>query len=467
MSTLKIDKGVIADITCNYNCSDATIKILNFSFNLLAAEKSLNKSDYIAKIEAMGFKKNSPAIKTHLKIAQIFSEFKDKTEIFKNILPSTIYKLTQKKYAPVIKLLQCSKTPVYQTDIENMMSRVKSNKNPVIEGWNIDNKGNKYLRTETSRIYDKQAGEAMLHFEKTGLNRQEIITKALKIAYGLYQKTGESLPNIGNENAEEEIIKEEIKTVNRSPKATAEEVTQTWKDYQMNMLCNRLIRDKLIPDIDSNIYQSITKLGCQVKEYAELIETMENQKYNLNEDEIFKKAITDLKNERNSCINKVKTIACDTGYEIIEDRLINNNELVWKCTPKINAIAPEQMLTISPIRYRNIFQPEEILKKAINQEISWQSIKKALFSIYEFTQNNPYNYLESVLSRLDSKVKTSIKQIFPKSFYKLNHSFTKGKIYDYVYLLPANLVFIRYSEQNQEIVPECLVEKRLNNFAIR
>ena len=88
MSSLKIDKGVIADITCNYSCSDATIKILNFSFNLPEAQKSLKKSDYIAKIEAIGFKKNSPALRTHLKIAQVFSDFKDKTEIFKNILPS-------------------------------------------------------------------------------------------------------------------------------------------------------------------------------------------------------------------------------------------------------------------------------------------------------------------------------------------------------------------------------------------
>ena len=175
MSSLKIDKGVIADITCNYSCSDATIKILNFSFNLLEAQKSLKKSDYIAKIEAIGFKKNSPALRTHLKIAQVFSDFKDKTEIFKNILPITIYKLTQKRYIPVLKLLLCSKVSVSQTDVENMMSQVRDNKKTVSRGWNTDNKGNKYLKTETSRIYDNCAGEAILQFEKTGLSREQIL----------------------------------------------------------------------------------------------------------------------------------------------------------------------------------------------------------------------------------------------------------------------------------------------------
>lgn len=50
---------------------------------------------------------------------------------------------------------------------------------------------------------------------------------------------------------------------------------------------------------------------------------------------------------------------------------------------------------------------------------------------------------------------------------KLNHSLTRGNIYDYVYLLPPNLVLIRYSEQEKEIVPECLVEKRLSTIATR
>lgn len=459
---LKATDGILITNVCkDYSCSDATIKILNFSFSLLEAQTSLNKSDYIAKIQAMGLKKNSPALRTHLKIAQLFSEFKDKTEILKNILPSTIYKLTQKRYTPIIKLLLCSKTAPSQTDVENMMSRVRDNKKTTSKGWNIDNKGNKYLKTESPRIYDEKAGEAILHFEKMGLNRQEIVTKALIIAYEISQKTGESLQDIANESVEEEI-----KAENHLPKQDNEELHQTWKEFQIDISRNRLIRDKLIPNIDSNIYQSVTKLGCQAREYADLIETMEKQEYNSNEDEVFKEAIINLKNERNNCIEQAKTIARDTGYEIIEDKLTNNNELVWKCAPQINAIAPEQILTISPIKYHNIFQPEEILKKAINQEISWKSIKKTLFSIYEFTQNNPHNYLESVLSQLDAKSRKNIREVFPKSLSKLNHSLTRGKIYDYVYLLPPDLVLIRYTEQDQEIVPEYLVEKRLSNVAI-
>lgn len=458
MSSLKIDKGVIADITCDDNCSDATIKILYFSFHLLEAQKSLKKSDYIAKIEAMGFKKNSPALRTHLKIAEVFSEFKYKTEILENILPSTIYKLTQKRYAPVIKLLLCSKTSPSQADVENMMSRVRDNKKSTSKGWNIDNKGNKYLNTQTSRIYDEQAGEAILQFEKTGLNRKEIIATVLKIVNGISQKTGKSLQDI----AKEEIIEKHT----QEPDNT-EEVPQTWNEFQINVSRNRLIRDNLIPDINTNIYQSVTKLACEAKEYSETIENLESQEYNSNEDEIFKVAIINTKNERNNCIDKSKTIASDSGYEIIEDKLTSNNELVWKCAPDINTIASEKISAVSPIKYRNIFQPEEILKKAIEQEVSWENIKRTLYSIYEFTKNNPHNYLESVLSQLDSKVRKKIREVFPKSMSKLNHSLTRGNIYDYVYLLPPNLVLIRYSEQEKEIVPECLVEKRLSTIATR
>ncbi len=459
MSILKIDNGVIADITCNYNCSDATIKILDFSFNLLEAQKSLKKSDYIARIEAMGLNKKSPALRTHLKIAQVFFEFKDKTEIIKNILPNTIYKLTQKRYAPVIKLLLCSKTAPSQTDVENMISRVISNKKTTSRGWNIDDKGNKYLNTQTSRIYDEQAGEAILQFEKTGLNRKEIIATVLKIVNGISQKTGKSLQDI----AEEEI---NIEKDTQEPDNT-EEIPPTWKEFQINISRNRLIRDKHIPDINSNIYQSVTKLGCQVQEYSELIKRIKTQKYNSDEDEIFKKAISSVKDEQNSFINQAKTIALNAGYEIIEERLINNNELVWKCAPQINTIAKEQILAISPIKYRSIFQPEEILKRAINQEITWKSIKQALFSIYEFTQHNSHNYLESAILQFDSKTRKNIREILPKSLSKLNHSLTRGKIYDYAYLLPSSLVLIKYSEQEQEIIPESLVEKRLNNVAIR
>ena len=275
MSSLKIDKGVIADITCNYNCSDATIKILNFSFNLLEAQKSLKKSDYIAKIEAMGFKKNSPALRTHLKIAQAFSEFKYKTEILKNILPITIYKLTQKRYTPVLKLLLCSKVSVSQTDVENMMSQVRDNKKTTSRGWNTDNKGNKYLKTETSRIYDEQAGEALLHFEKAGSNRKEIIAAALKIAYKVSLDSGKSLQEINGESNTEEI-----KAENHPPQSdNTEEAPQTWKEFQINISRNRLIRDNLIPNINSNIYQSVTKLACQAKEYSELIKNLGNQEY--------------------------------------------------------------------------------------------------------------------------------------------------------------------------------------------
>lgn len=454
---------IIAEISNNCSCSDATTKILLFSFKLLEAQKSLAKSEYTAKIEAMGLKKNSPALRIHLKIAQIFSDFKDKPEILKNILPSTIYKLTQKKYAPVIKLLLCSKTTPSQTDVEDMMSRVRDNKNTTSSGWNIDNKGNKYLKTESPRIYDEKAGEAILQFEKTGLNRQEIITNVLNIVYELFQKTGKSLLEI-----KEEIQKEQIEVKKPLQLDIVQETHQTWKEFQIETSRNRLIRDNIIPDINSNAYQSVTKLACQTKEYSQLIETIENQEYNSNENEVFKEAIISLKNERNNCINQAKTIASDTGYEIIEDKLINNNELVWKCAPQINAIATEQILTSSPIKYRNIFQPEEILKNALNQTISWDNLRKTLFSIYEFTQNNPHNYLESVLSQLDSKVRKNIREIFPKSLSKLNHSLTRGKIYDYIYLLPPDLVLIRYSdlEEEQEIVPECLVEKRLSNIPI-
>ena len=335
---------MIADITCNYNCSDATIKILNFSFNLLEAQKSLNKPDYIAKIEAMGFNKNSPALRTHLKIAEVFSEFKHKTEILKNILPSTIYKLTQKRYAPVIKLLLCSKVSVSQTDVENMMSRVRDNKKPTSKGWNIDNKGNKYLKTETSRIYDEQAGEALLQFEKTGLNRKEIIAAALKIAYKVSLDSGKSLQEINGESNTKEI-----KAENYPPQSdNTEEAPQTWKEFQISISRNRLIRDNLIPPIDNNIYQSVTELACQAKEYSELIENLGNQGYDSNEDKIFKEAIINLKNEINSCINQAKNVARDAGYEIIEDKLTNNNELVWKCAPNINTIAPEIMSAVSP-----------------------------------------------------------------------------------------------------------------------
>ncbi|MEM6752660.1 MAG: hypothetical protein AAF630_06810, partial [Cyanobacteria bacterium P01_C01_bin.38] len=73
---------------------------------------------------------------------------------------------------------------------------------------------------------------------------------------------------------------------------------------------------------------------------------------------------------------------------------------------------------------------------------------------------------ESVLSQLDAKSRKNVREVFPQSLNKLKHSFTKGQIFDYVYLLPQNLVLIRYSEEEQEIVPECLVEKRLNNIAI-
>lgn len=459
MSSLKIDKGVIADITCNYNCSDATIKILNFSFNLLEAQKSFKKSDYIAKIEAMGFKKNSPAVRTHLKIAQVFSEFKDKTEILKNILPITIYKLTQKRYAPVIKLLLCSKVSVSQTDVEDMMSRVRdNNKKAISKGWNIDDKGNKYLNTQTSRIYDEQAGEAMLQFEKTGLNRKEIIATVLKIVGGISQKTGKSLQDIAEEEINVEPTQEPDKT---------EEASQTWKEFQINVSRNRLIRDNLIPDINDDIYQSVNKLACEAKEYSELINNLENQQYDSNEDEVFQKAITSLKNERNNCIDEAKTIASDAGYEIIEDKLVNSNELLWKCVPDINTIAPEVISTVSLIKYRSISQPEEILKKAIERDVCWENIKKALFSIYEFTQNNSHHYLESVLSQFDSKTRKNIREVLPKSLSKLNHSLTRGYIYDYVYLLPPDLILIRYSEQEQEILPECLVEKRLSSVAIR
>ena len=436
------------------------------SSNLLEAKKSLKNSDYIAKVESLGLKKNSSALKIHLKIAERFTPFKDKLTILENILPSTIYKLTQKKYSPVIQLLLCSKTAPSQSDVEDMMSRVRNNKNQnTSKGWNTDNKGNKYLKTETPRIYDEQAGEAIFQFEKTGLNRYEIITKALKIAYEISQKTGKSLQDIAF-NSDFEEIKAENHSF-QTDNVEVEDFHQTWKEFQIDISRNRLIRDKLIPDINSSLYQSVTKLGCQAKEYSELIETIENQEYNSNEDEAFFSAITNIKYERNYCIEQAQNIAQNAGYEIIEDKLINNNELVWKSAPQINTIATEQILTISPIKYRNIFEPEEILKNAINQEISWDNLRKALFSLYEFTQNNPHNYLESVISQLDSKIRKNIREIFPKSLSKLNHSLTRGKIYDYVYLLPPDLVLIRYSEQDQEIVPECLVEKRLSNITIR
>lgn len=419
----------------------------------------MNKSDYIAQIKSLGLKNDSSALRRHLKIAETFAPFKDKVEILTNILPNTIYKLTQKRYTPVIKLLSCSKTAPSQTDVEDMMSRVRNNKKTTSKGWNIDSKGNKYLRAEITRIYDEQAGEAILQFEKTGLNRQEIITTVLKIAYKLSQDAGKSLQDIANQNVEEEI-----RVQNYLPQLdNTDEIPQTWKEFQINVSRNRLIRNKLIPDINSDIYQSVTKLGCQTKEYSELIETIKQQEYNSNEDVVFKEAITNIKNERDNCIELAQNIARDAGYEIIENKLINNNELVWKCAPKINAIAVEQILAINPIKYQKIFQPEEILKKAINQKISWENLKKVLFNIYEFTQN----YLESVLSQLDSKIRKNIREIFLKSFNKLDHSLTRGEIYDYVYLLPPDLVLIRYSEQYQEIVPECLVEKRLSNIGIR
>ncbi|NJL81635.1 MAG: hypothetical protein HC917_28015 [Richelia sp. SM2_1_7] len=96
-----------------------------------------------------------------------------------------------------------------------------------------------------------------------------------------------------------------------------------------------MIRDNYIPDIDSNTYQSVTELACQVKEYSQLIETIENQEYNSNEAETFFAAIDGIKNEQNDCINEVKTIAANAGCEIIEDKLIFNNELVWKCAHRL------------------------------------------------------------------------------------------------------------------------------------
>ncbi|MEO1375894.1 MAG: hypothetical protein AAFW70_16580, partial [Cyanobacteria bacterium J06635_10] len=279
-------ENTIADSFRDCNL-DATVKILNFSFNLLEAQESLKRSDYIAKIEAMGLKKNSPELRTHLKIARIFSEFKSKTEILKNILPSTIYKLTQKRYTPVIKLLLCSKSAVSQADVEDMMSRVRDNKKATSKGWNIDNKGNRYLKTEVPRIYDEQAGEALLYFETTGLNRTEIISAALKIVCGISKNTGKSLQNIASESNVEEI-----KAENHSPQSdNTEETPQTWKEFQINVSRNRLIRDNLIPDINNDIYQSITRLACQTKEYSELIKNLENQEYSSNEDEIFQEAI--------------------------------------------------------------------------------------------------------------------------------------------------------------------------------
>ena len=261
---------------------------------------------------------------------------------------------------------------------------------------------------------------------------------------------------------------EEIKAENYPPQSdNTEEAPQTWKEFQISISRNRLIRDNLIPNINSNIYQSVTELACQAKEYSELIENLGNQRYDSNEDKIFKEAIINLKNEINSCINQAKNVARDAGYEIIEDKLTNNNELVWKCAPNINTIAPEIMSAVSPIKYRNIFQPEEILKKAIEREISWENIKKALYHIHEFTQNNQHNHLEFILKQLDCKARKTIREVFPKSFSKLNHSLTRGYIYDYIYLLPPNLVLIRYSEQEQVIVPEFLVVKNLSNVAIR
>ena len=443
------------------NYSDATIKLLLFSFNLLEARKSLDKSEYIAIIQAMGLKKNSPSLRIHLKIAQIFSEFKDKVEILKNILPRTIYKLTQKRYAPVIELLLCSRTAPSQMDVENMMGQVRDNKKTTSRGWITDNKGNSYIKTETPRIYDNLAGEAILQLEKAGFDRPEIITTAVKLVYDLYLETGKFSQDILNE-----IQFEQTEVENHlEEQDNTEEILQTWKEFQINTSRNRLIRDNLIPDIDSSTYQSVTELGCQVKEYSQLTKTIENQEYNLNEDEIFFEAINGIKNEQNDCINEAKTIGADAGYEIIEDKLIFNNELVWKCAPQVDVIAQEQMLAINPIKYRDIFQPEEIIKKAISQEISWDNLKKSLYRIYELTQNNPHHYLESVLSQLDAKTRKIVREIFPESLSKLKHSLTKGQIFDYVYLLPQNLVLIRYSEEEQEIVPECLVETRLSNIA--
>ncbi|MGB3651135.1 MAG: hypothetical protein WBA41_07990, partial [Rivularia sp. (in: cyanobacteria)] len=99
----------------------------------------------------------------------------------------------------------------------------------------------------------------------------------------------------------------------------------------------------------------------------------------------------------------------------------------------------EQILAISPIKYRSIFQPEEILKRAINQEISWKSIKQALFSIYEFTQHNSHNYLESAILQFDSKTRKNIREILPKSLSKLNHSLTRGKISEGATIQPQTL----------------------------
>ncbi|NJO60321.1 MAG: hypothetical protein HC836_19230 [Richelia sp. RM2_1_2] len=423
----------------------------------------MEKSEYRAKIEAMGLKKNSSELRTHLKIAQIFSDFKDKVEILENLLPSTIYKLTQKRYAPVIRLLLCSKTAPSQIDVENMMSRVRGDKKATSRGWITDNKGDSYIKTETPRIYDEQAGEAILQLEKTGLNRPEILTAAVKLVYDLYLETGKFPQDMkgeiqGEQSEAQNHLKEQDNTEERS---------QTWKEFQIETSRNRLIRDNYIPDIDSNTYQSVTELACQVKEYSQLIETIENQEYNSNEAETFFAAIDGIKNEQNDCINEVKTIAANAGCEIIEDKLIFNNELVWKCAPQIDVIAQEQMLAINPIKYRDIFQPEEIIKKAISQEISWDNLKKSLYRIYELTQNNPHHYLESVLSQLDAQSRKNVREVFPQSLSKLKHSLTKGQIFDYVYLLPQNLVLIRYSEEEQEIVPECLVEKRLSNIAIR
>ena len=444
------------------NYSDATKKILLFSFKLFEARKSLEKSEYKAKIEAMGLKKNGSELRIHLKIAQIFSGFKNKVEILKNILPGTIYKLTQKRYAPVIRLLLCSKTPPSQIDVENMMSRVRGNKKTTSRGWITDNKGNSYIKTETPRIYDKQAGEAILQLEKTGLDRAEIITTAVKLIHNLYLETGKFPQDIVGE-----VIKEQIEAENHPEEQdNSEEFCQTWKEFQIETSRNRLIRDNLIPDIDSSTYQSVAEIGCQVKEYSQLIEAIENQEYSSNEDEIFSEAIDTIKNEQNNCITEAEAIAADAGFKIIEDKLINNNELIWKCAPQIDVIAQEQMLAINPIKYRDIFQPEEIIKKAISQEISWDSLKKSLYRIYELTQNNPHHYLESVLSQLDTKTRKSIREVFPQSLSKLKHSLTKGQIFDYVYLLPQNLLLIRYSEEEQEIVPECLVEKRLSNIAL-
>ena len=444
------------------NYSEATLKLLLFSFNLLEARKSLDKSEYIAKIEAMGLKKNSPSLRIHLKIAQIFSEFKDKVEILKNILPRTIYKLTQKRYAPVIELLLCSETAPSQMDVENMMAQVRDNNLTTSRGWITDNKGNSYIKTETSRIYDRQAGEAILQLEKTGLDRPQIITTAVKLVYELYLETGKFPQDILSV-----IQTEQIEVENHpSEQDDFEEIYQTWKEFQIDTSHNRLVRDNLIPDIDSSTYQSVTELGCQVKEYSQLIETIENQEYSSNEDETFFEAINGIKNEQNDCINEAKTIAADAGYEIIEEKLINDNELVWKCAPQVDVIAQERMLAINPMKYRDIFQPEEIIKKAISQEICWDNLKKSLYCIYELTQNNPHHYLESVLSQLDAKTRKNIREVFPESLSKLKHSLTKGQIFDYVYLLPQDLVLIRYSEECLEIVPESLVEKRLSSIAI-